>query len=263
MLACVRSFFVWLKFCKVAWLNKSLDAVLPCIWIKLTNVASCPTEQIKPQHIVGEDTLDDDEPRKGELGVPFDGEKIRFSTLVDTLKCLSKSWTPWDVVKVCGNGANFVGVLQLHGSSCRGQIAIKCWSACFSAAIQQPEFALFLFILFLFRVWLWWLKTNIYVNIHVIAFSSFLKKCLHYALSEFLETAIYRQRGRGGERMGGWIIRVQTKPTTVFVSSDTEDEIKLDKKDVVIVFFKLPTSILSVHIPLHISAYWIFAALTH
>lgn len=36
--------------------------------------------------------------------------------------------------------------------------------------------------------------------------------------------------------MGGWIIRVQTKPTTVFVSSDTEDEIKLDKKDVVIVF---------------------------
>uniref|UniRef100_A0A669EXK6 Phospholipase A2 n=1 Tax=Oreochromis niloticus TaxID=8128 RepID=A0A669EXK6_ORENI len=31
----------------------------------LTNVASCPTEQIKPQHIVGEDTLDDDEPRKG------------------------------------------------------------------------------------------------------------------------------------------------------------------------------------------------------
>lgn len=39
--------------------------------------------------------------------------------------------------------------------------------------------------------------------------------------------------------MGGWIIRVQTKPTTVFVSSDTEDEIKLDKKDVVIVFFKI------------------------
>lgn len=150
MLACVRSFFVWLKFCKVAWLNKSLDAVLPCIWIKLTNVASCPTEQIKPQHIVGEDTLDDDEPRKGELGVPFDGEKIRFSTLIDTLKCLSKSWTSWDVVKVCGNGANFVGVSQLHGSSCRGQIAIKCWSACFHFCRYPTARVCIVFIYFVF-----------------------------------------------------------------------------------------------------------------
>lgn len=34
----------------------------------MNETALCLTEQIKPQHIVGEDSLDnDDEPRKGEL----------------------------------------------------------------------------------------------------------------------------------------------------------------------------------------------------
>lgn len=34
----------------------------------MTEPVLCLTEQIKPQHIVGEDSLDkDDEPRKGEL----------------------------------------------------------------------------------------------------------------------------------------------------------------------------------------------------
>lgn len=34
----------------------------------MTEPVLCLTEQIKPQHIIGEDSLDkDDEPRKGEL----------------------------------------------------------------------------------------------------------------------------------------------------------------------------------------------------
>lgn len=35
---------------------------------EMSEAVLCLTEQIKPQHIVGEDSLDnDDEPRKGEL----------------------------------------------------------------------------------------------------------------------------------------------------------------------------------------------------
>ncbi len=38
----------------------------------MSGVVLCPTEQIKPQHIVGEDSMDnEDEPRKGELRCEF------------------------------------------------------------------------------------------------------------------------------------------------------------------------------------------------
>lgn len=48
---------VWYK-----WRNNALILELaPDNWICL-----CLTEQIKPQHIISEDSLDDDEPRKGK-----------------------------------------------------------------------------------------------------------------------------------------------------------------------------------------------------
>lgn len=49
----------------------------------MSEAVLCPTEQIKPQHIVGEDSMDnDDEPRKGELqrNMPELHEQLRHQT---------------------------------------------------------------------------------------------------------------------------------------------------------------------------------------